>query len=279
MVERRQFVGHSTTAEANLFTGLDREITIDEQTSSIRVHDGVTQGGFAMARSDLANVNVSSLNSLLTGKEDNSNKVTSISSSSTDQEYPSARAVWKLLAELAELGELKLTTRQTLDSTCAYWNGDMVYRSEAQDMYELLAAGTFPTVSLEKFDSLVEEFGYCAYYGLDLATQSFRMPKVEDCYIKFASGLPDGVKQAIPNLKCTVNNFEAAATVTSENELFEVTNLGGNGAGGSGGRHKNWRFVFDASKLYPNLFKDDVTNLDVNSVKVRAYSRIKYPAF
>ena len=46
MTERRQFVGHSSTAEAAQFTGRSREITVDMQAETLRVHDGITPGGY-----------------------------------------------------------------------------------------------------------------------------------------------------------------------------------------------------------------------------------------
>lgn len=279
MVERRQFIGHPT-AEANLFTGRAREITIDEQLHTIRVHDGVTQGGFALARSDLSNLDKNSLLALVTSKEDVDNKVSSVGPTSTDQEYPSARAIWKLLVELAELGELKFTTRAELDSTCAFWDGRKIYHGEAGDLYNLIAEGQFNSVSFEKYEEILDEFGYCPYYGLDRATYAFRMPTVKGCYMKLTSdGTVNTVLQGIPNLKTIVDNLEAVNTVTSDTGFVTPLFLKGNGAGGSGGRHRNWRLEFNASNMHPKIFKDDINDIDVNSILVNAYSRIKYPTF
>lgn len=280
MVERRQFIGHAT-AEANLFTGRAREITIDEQLHTIRVHDGVTQGGFALARSDLSNLDKNSLLALVTSKEDVDNKVSAIGPTSTDQEYPSARAIWKLLVELAELGELKFTTRTELDSTCAFWDGRKIYHGEAGDLYNLIADGQFNSVTFEKYEEILDEFGYCPYYGLDRATYAFRMPTVKGCYMKLTSdGTVDTVLQGIPNLKSNLVNLESAtAPVTSDTDFIKATYLHPNGAGGSGGRHEDWKLEFNASNMYPKVFKDDIENVDVNSILVNAYSRIKYPTF
>lgn len=43
------------TSENNNFTGAEREISVNEDTHSLRVHDGTTQGGFELARADLSN--------------------------------------------------------------------------------------------------------------------------------------------------------------------------------------------------------------------------------
>ena len=54
--ERRLFIGYATTEECDGFTGYAREISVNEETTAIRVHDGVTTGGVETARNDLTNV-------------------------------------------------------------------------------------------------------------------------------------------------------------------------------------------------------------------------------
>ncbi len=55
MTKRVQRLGH-TTALADAFTGLARELTIDTSLNEIRVHDGFTAGGHSMARADASNL-------------------------------------------------------------------------------------------------------------------------------------------------------------------------------------------------------------------------------
>ncbi len=45
-------IRRGTTAQNDNFTGLSGEITFDTDAKTIRVHDGATLGGFAMARAD-----------------------------------------------------------------------------------------------------------------------------------------------------------------------------------------------------------------------------------
>lgn len=45
-------IRRGTTEENNNFTGLIGEITMDTDTKTLRLHDGKTAGGFAMARAD-----------------------------------------------------------------------------------------------------------------------------------------------------------------------------------------------------------------------------------
>lgn len=95
MTERRQFVGHSSTAEAAQFTGRSREITVDMQAETLRVHDGITPGGYPLMRADMANMDPSVLNNKLSVFEKTANKVTQINQVASNTTYPSALAVWK----------------------------------------------------------------------------------------------------------------------------------------------------------------------------------------
>lgn len=102
MTERRKFVGQDSRAEAVQFVGLDREITVDVQTKTLRVHDGVTQGGSELATANLANVSEASVLAKCTAKEDKKNKVNSLSIASTDTEYPSAKCMYTTTKDLQD---------------------------------------------------------------------------------------------------------------------------------------------------------------------------------
>jgi microcystin-dependent protein len=54
-----------STLDNDLFTGKEGEITIDTTVKTIRVHDEVTPGGFALALADLSNVNEDTLKDLI----------------------------------------------------------------------------------------------------------------------------------------------------------------------------------------------------------------------
>lgn len=100
MTERRQFSGQRTRAEATKFIGLPRELTVDVQTGTLRVHDGVTPGGNELAKATLDNVEDQSVLNKAVTKEDKSNKVTVLGPASSDTQYPSARCVYSLIADL-----------------------------------------------------------------------------------------------------------------------------------------------------------------------------------
>lgn len=49
-------IRRGTAAESDIFTGLAGEITMDTTDNTVRIHDGATLGGFALARADLSNI-------------------------------------------------------------------------------------------------------------------------------------------------------------------------------------------------------------------------------
>lgn len=55
MAKRVQRLGHGA-AQAAAFIGLEREVTVDTSQNSLRVHDGVTEGGTLLAVASMANV-------------------------------------------------------------------------------------------------------------------------------------------------------------------------------------------------------------------------------
>ena len=109
MTERRQFVGHTSTAESDQFTGLSREITIDMQAETIRVHDGTTPGGFPLARADLANISNTTIQNRITNKEEVSNKVSVLDENVTHEQYPDARVTYNELLTKANRDLSNLT--------------------------------------------------------------------------------------------------------------------------------------------------------------------------
>lgn len=103
-MERRQFVMFLTTAEQQQFTGLKAEMTVDTQKSTAVIHDGITPGGHPLAKEeDLTNTDrtVTSLTNRVNTIEKNKTNV--IDSSSSYDQYPSAKAVYDELIKKLDL--------------------------------------------------------------------------------------------------------------------------------------------------------------------------------
>jgi len=138
MTERRQFVGHTSSAEADQFTGLSRELTVDMQAETLRVHDGNTRGGFPLARADMANVSASVLDARTATKESISNKTSTLNSSSTDAQYPTARAVYNLVKNSHATGDIKASLQATNHGNWLLCNGQAVSRTDYPELFSLI---------------------------------------------------------------------------------------------------------------------------------------------
>lgn len=138
MTERRQFVGHRSTAEAASFTGLSREITVDMQAETLRLHDGNTKGGFPLMRADMANATPDVLNTALRDYEKKSNKTNVINENSTATQYPNAQAAYRAIRDSHSLGDIKQSLQTNNHGHWLLCNGQEVSRSEYPSLFNLI---------------------------------------------------------------------------------------------------------------------------------------------
>ena len=87
---RKLQILRGTTALNNSYTGSVGELTMDTTTNQIRIHDGSTVGGHIIGGAP-ANMQTTT------------NLVTSVSSSSTDAQYPSAKLFYDTCGDIESL--------------------------------------------------------------------------------------------------------------------------------------------------------------------------------
>lgn len=149
MTERRQFVGHRSTAEAEQFTGLSREITVDMQAETLRVHDGNTKGGYPLMRADMGNATPDAISTAMRDYEKKSNKVSLINDSETNVNlYPSVIAVVR-----------RLTTKANIDL-------DNLSETGINNLTSLIKSlGISDTVETSNGTAIKLGNGYCIQFG------------------------------------------------------------------------------------------------------------------
>ena len=84
---RKLQILRGTTALNNSYTGSVGELTMDTTTNQIRIHDGTTVGGHIIGEN----------------MQTTTNLVTSVSSSSTDAQYPSAKLFYDTCGDIETL--------------------------------------------------------------------------------------------------------------------------------------------------------------------------------
>lgn len=66
--------------------------------------------------------------------------------------------------------------------------------------YDLLVAGSLPSKTYTEYASLVEANGSCGYFALDTENQKFRVPTLNNVYIKAGTTAPDFIAESLPNI-------------------------------------------------------------------------------
>lgn len=147
-VKRRR----GTAEENNAFTGAEGEITVDLTNKTLRVHDGETLGGTAV--------------------ETQRNKSTTISTESTDAQYPSAKAVVDYVSTNSggamPVGAIFTTPRTGTIGGAVEANGgeyNIADYSGEGSIGALLTAGNIAYVSKTEFQTQVANTGACDSFG------------------------------------------------------------------------------------------------------------------
>lgn len=126
---------------------------------------GVTMNGVSKGTSgtvDLGTVITSHQD--ITGKEDKSNKVTSISSSSTDAQYPSAKCVYdNLITKQDTL--ISGTNIKTINNQSILGSGNITISGGSSSPY--IYTGTNTADDIEAFESIIDEYNQTGKWDLD----------------------------------------------------------------------------------------------------------------
>lgn len=138
MTERRQFVGHTSTAEADQFTGLNREITVDMQAETLRVHDGNTPGGFPLMRADMANLSETTINNKLSAFQLTRYRTGVINEYSTELQYPNAKAVYNTVKTSHATADIKASLQPANHGNWLLCNGQAVSRTQYPALFAVI---------------------------------------------------------------------------------------------------------------------------------------------
>ena len=72
--------------------------------------------------------------------------------------------------------------------------------------YDLLVAGSIPSLSYEDYATAIENDGVCGYFGLDTVNQKFKLPKIDEVFIEAGdlSTLGQYLKAELPNSQLNI---------------------------------------------------------------------------
>lgn len=83
-----------------------------------------------------------------------------------------------------------------------------------ENPYDLLVAGSLPSKTYTEYASLVEANGSCGYFALDTENQKFRVPTLNNVYIKAGTAAPDFIAESLPNITGSFGGVNGALDPT-----------------------------------------------------------------
>ena len=164
---------------------------------------------------------------------------------------------------IGNIGDIKYTTRVDLPFGGSWCDGSIKLKTQFPTVYQMLIDGKLQALDIATYESALNLNGSCGFFGLDTATESFRVPSLNDVYIKAGQVADEFGAESLPNIRGS--------------DLRGGQDNGGGGAfvrdrtGQSNGGANNYGadYSFDAS-CWSSVYQDGA-KVNPDHVKYRAY--------
>ncbi len=181
------------------------------------------------------------------------------------------KAVW------GNIGDIKYTARTTVPNGGFWCDGQVVSKNDLAEVYDMLVNGELVSVDIDTYNTAVELNGSCGFFGLDLANESFRLPLIDDLYIKAGQEALEFGSESLPNIT-GIESFGDrrfnTGTSTPTGAFYHTTTSGSQSYSGTVGATTNSALGFDASRSSSTYKSNAKVNPD--HVTYRAYVILYY---
>lgn len=169
------------------------------------------------------------------------------------------------------IGDIKYTARTTVPNGGAWCDGSTYAKADFEAVYKMLTEGTMIAVDMAEYDSLVAEKGSCGFFGLDTATETFKVPTLSDVFVKVGQEAATFGAESLPNITGSFRNngLKPDAVSDQTSGAFYRTNYAGLGCASTVGNYDTAEFNIDAS-LSSSTYQDGA-KVNPDHVKYRAY--------
>ena len=99
------------------------------------------------------------------------------------------------------IGDIKYTCRTDVPNGGAWCDGTEYTQAQFPDVFQMLVDGKISSTDYTAFENSVSTNGSCGLFALDMATTSFRVPKLSDVYIKTGQEPSIFGAESLPNIK------------------------------------------------------------------------------
>lgn len=176
-------------------------------------------------------------------------------------------------AAFGNIGDIKYTLRTDIPNGGFWCDGSTKTQEDLPDVYNMLLQNKLNVIDIENYDNLIASKGSCGFFGLDTANKSFRLPLLQDVYIKAGQEAEVFGAESLPNITGTwdcdgLTDVSYGENVKVSGALYSFTSTQSNNADGFGSG-KSAAIGIDAS-LSSSTYQDGA-KVNPDYVKYRAY--------
>lgn len=103
-------------------------------------------------------------------------------------------------ASLGAVGDIRYTCRTQAPAGSSFCDGSTHTKTEFPTVWDMLTGGDLQVLPIAEYNSKLEADGSCGYFGIDTSAETFRVPSLNNIYIKAGAGVPDFAAETLPNL-------------------------------------------------------------------------------
>lgn len=107
-------------------------------------------------------------------------------------------------ASLGAVGDIRYTARTAAPAGSSFCDGSTYTKAEYPQVWEMLSGGDLHVVTSTEYASKLDADGVCGYFGVDTTAETFRVPTLNNVYLKTGTASPDFSAESLPNITGTV---------------------------------------------------------------------------
>lgn len=163
---------------------------------------------------------------------------------------------------IGNIGDIKYTTRVDLPFGGSWCDGSIKLKAQFPTVYQMLIDGKLQALDIATYESALNLNGSCGFFGLDTATESFRVPSLNDVYIKAGQDALEFGVESLPNITGAIGSVTGGPT---DGAFY----LSGSNSKGSAQDGTDSNCYMDAS-LFSSTYQTGA-KVNPDHVKYRAY--------
>lgn len=130
-------------------------------------------------------------------------------------------------AAFGNIGDIKYTIRKDVPNGGFWCDGSIKTKQDLPNIYQMLLDNKFQYVTITEYEQILTEKGSCGFFGLDIANECFKLPLLNDIFIKTGQEAEVFGAESLPNITGNIRivndyNFDNTSIDGVINGAFEV---------------------------------------------------------